>query len=310
MQKLKIGIFGVNRGMGNYESILMNDVEIVALCDKNQKMIDKAISRLGPVATYDDFDKFIEHDMDAVYIANYFPEHAPYAIKALERNIHVLSECTAAGTLAECVALVRAAEKSKAIYMLAENYPYMFFNQEMQRVYQSGELGKIMFAEGEYNHPVDPNDDGFVKNYYDSDKHWRLFNPRTYYLTHSLGPLMMATHSNPRRVTALPVFSLRDARSPVPDHVGNAAAIITTLNDDDSVYRVTGCARFGAHENSYRLACTKGQIENRRCDNKVSLQFNAWDVPEGRDPCPKNDKTVHIRLFPDVSDICRFLILP
>jgi len=51
--------------------------------------------------------------------------------------------------MGDAVALVRAAEKSDAIYMLAENYPYMKFNQEMRRVYQNGDLGKVLFAEGE-----------------------------------------------------------------------------------------------------------------------------------------------------------------
>ncbi len=32
--------------------------------------------------------------------------------------------------------------------MLAENYPFMLFNQEMKRVYNGGTLGKAVFAEG------------------------------------------------------------------------------------------------------------------------------------------------------------------
>ena len=45
-----------------------------------------------------------------------------------------------------------AAEKSKAKYMLLENYPFMLFNQEMKKIYEGGTLGKILYAEGEYNH--------------------------------------------------------------------------------------------------------------------------------------------------------------
>jgi hypothetical protein len=54
-----------------------------------------------------------------------------------------------------------------------------------------------------------------------------------------------------------------------------------TLNDDDSVFRVTGCAAFAAHENSYRLCGTKGQVENLRESNHILLRYNAWDAPEG-----------------------------
>ena len=283
MKKLKLGIFGMKRGGDNFESILSNNVEIVAVCDKNLDFCKRATGVFENCVAYDNFDDFIEHKMDAVYIANYFTEHAKYAIRALEKNIHVISECTAAETMADCVALIRAAEKSKALYMLGENYPYMPFNMEMQRVYQGGSLGKILFGEGEYNHPSGPDEKWAVSFYHDSEKHWRYYLPATYYLTHSLGPLMMATHSLPKRVTAMPVFSPEDDRYATASHVGDTAAIITCLNDDDSVFRITGCAGFGAHENSYRLACEKGQIENvRGLEGKIMLRYNNWDKPKNK----------------------------
>jgi hypothetical protein len=56
----------------------------------------------------------------------------------------------------------------------------------------------------------------------------------------------------------------------------------TTLNDDRSVFRITGCAAFGCHENSYRICGELGQIENvRGSGNKVMLNYNKWNVPEG-----------------------------
>ncbi len=285
MRKIRVGIFGMNRGYDNMNNILVNDGEIVAICDMNEKLLARAKERLGDVAAYTDFDSFIEHDMDAVYLANFFNEHAPYAIRALEKGIHVISECTANGTMAEGVALVRAAEKSGAIYMLAENYPYMLFNQEMRKVYAGGTLGKFFFGEGEYNHPVAATDAAFVQRYYTGLKHWRNYLPRTYYITHSLGPLMCATHSNPIRVMALPIYAPECSTHKLASVVADSAAIIMTQNDDDSVFRITGCAGFGAHENSYRLACEKGQIENvRGGGGRVMLRYNSWDVPEGKQP--------------------------
>lgn len=91
----------------------------------------------------------------AAHLCNCFHEHAPYAIKCMEKGISVLSECTTAGTLAEAVELCRVAEKTGAMYMLSENYPFMLFNQEMRKIFRGGSLGKLLFAEGEYNHPSD-----------------------------------------------------------------------------------------------------------------------------------------------------------
>ena len=39
-------------------------------------------------------------------------QHAPFAIKAMEAELDVVSECTAAGTLTACVELVEAAERT------------------------------------------------------------------------------------------------------------------------------------------------------------------------------------------------------
>ena len=281
---IKMGIFGGYRGSTFYNCILANNAEIVAVCDFNVKYANKAKEMLGgDVAVYTAFDEFIEHEgLEAILLSNYFHEHAPYAIRALEKGIHVLSECTSNSTMAQGVELVRAAEKSSAIYMISENYPFMAFNQEMRRVYRGGSLGKILYAEGEYNHPLDPNDDDYAIELCPTSKHWRYNLPRTYYITHSLAPLMYITGARPKRVTALPVFDpIRSDSNGLSRGVPERAAIITTLNDDASVYRVTGCASFGAHENSYRICCEEGQMENLRDGTgRVLLNYNAWSVPE------------------------------
>lgn len=284
MKTIRIGIFGVRRGSDFFKSILYNGGEIVAICEKNQERVEGALKQLGDrVAVYDDFDKFIEHPMDAVLLANYFHEHAEYAIKCLEKNIHVLSECTSNATMAEGVALVRAAEKSNAYYMLAENYPFMLFNREMKRVYDGGTLGKVLYAEGEYNHAGNVYSPVGVKDTFDSLKHWRMFLPRTYYLTHSLGPLMYTTGSNPIRVTAMPIQFDPPTDSCRAGYVNEKAAIITCLNDDRSVFKITGHASLGASDNSYRICGDRGQIENVRGSHGwVMLRYNDWQIPEGK----------------------------
>ena len=283
MDKIRIGVFGGGRGSNFYDCIMQNNGEIVAVCDKKEERLEKAKEKLGDsVALYKSFDEFINHPMDAVLVANYFHEHAEYAIRLLEKNIHVLSECTSNSTMADGVRLVRAAEKSKAIYMLCENYPFMLFNQEIKKVYESGSLGKVLYAEGEYNHPGDPTSTANKKDLFDDVNHWRNTLPRTYYITHSLAPIMRATGSMPVRVTALPVFCPPGPEACTASTVGDKLAVISCLNDDDSVFRVFGHATFGGHENSYRVCGTKGQIENLRgFTDTVSILYNEWNIPEG-----------------------------
>ena len=281
MEKIRLGVFGLGRGRSLFASMLAAGAEIVAVCEKDERRIEEALKIAPEIAVYRNFDEFIEHPMDAVMLCNYFNEHAEYAVRCLERNIHVLSETTSNTTMADGVKLVRAAEKSKAFYMIAENYPFMVFNQEMRRVYRGGSLGHVLFAEGEYNHPLNPNNMAEVVKLRPSPEHWRNNIPRTYYITHSLAPLMYITGQRPVRVSAMPVYGYEeDVTNPLNVH--DRAAVITTLNDDRSVFRITGCAAFGCHENSYRICGELGQIENvRGSGNKVMLNYNKWNVPEG-----------------------------
>ena len=283
MEKIRVGIFGLRRGSYFIDEIIYNGGEIAAVCEKDTEYLETIKDKIQGAAVYTDFDEFLKHPMDAVVLANFFPEHAEYAIKCLEKNINVLSECTSNGTMAEGVRLCEAAEKSDAIYMLAENYPFMDFNREMKRVYEGGTLGKIYYAEGEYNHPIDWYDTNTVLSVRPYEKHWRNFLPRSYYITHSLAPIMSATGVFPKRVTAMPVYDPLPADCPTASHVADVAAIVSILNNDGSVFRVTGCAAFGAHGNSYRLCCEKGQIENVRGTDKVMLRYNGWQIPEGRE---------------------------
>ncbi len=286
MKKLKIGLFGAGvRGRSLVPSFMLLGCEIVAVCDFRPECLQEIKKTVGEdVAYYDSFDAFIEHKMDAVILANYFHEHAPYAIRLMEKGIHIFSECISNGTMGEGVALARAWDKNPVVYMLAENYPQMIFNREIKRVCDEGTLGKLMYAEGEYNHPGSPGDVDFMKAYNYFPEHWRNYLPRTYYITHSLGPIMYATGATPKRVTAFSIYAPNFSDFPTASRNGDRAAVITTQNDDGSVFRITGCAAYGAHHNAYRVCGLNGQIENLRgMGNKVMLRYNAWSKPEDKE---------------------------
>jgi len=282
MKKIKMGIFGIHRGANFYDNILVNNAEVVAVCDAMESRLEEAKEHLGKdLATYTNFDDFLNHEgLEAIFLCNYFHEHASYAIRALEKNIHVLSECVSNATMAEGVALMRAVQKSKAIYMLAENYPFSTTNQEMRRLYRSGILGKILYAEGEYNHPEDPDNPITVETLRPYLNHWRNYLPRTYYVTHALAPLIYITGGMPVRITAMPVYSPETRDGLKGLYVGDQAAIITCLNDNNSVYRVGGHSGFGAHNTSVRICCEDGQAERIRGTEDLLLRYNYWNVPE------------------------------
>ena len=169
-------------------------MELVAVCERDDRRREAA-NALG-ATTYREVEPFLGHGMDAVILVNDFDEHAPVAIRALERGLSVLSETAACRTLAEGVALIEAAERSAGIYMFAENYPYMPLTREMRRRYQAGDIGEVRYAEAEYlDEPAD------LASMVNDRAHWRARTPATYYCTHSLAPVAAITGTRPVHVS-------------------------------------------------------------------------------------------------------------
>ena len=82
---LRFGIMGAGRGSNFIESLKAAGAEVVALCDQNEKKIAKVLEDYPELEghTFADYDEFLKADMDGIILANYFCEHAPFAIKAL-----------------------------------------------------------------------------------------------------------------------------------------------------------------------------------------------------------------------------------
>ena len=257
-QEIKVGVVGVRRG----ESFIKGatgavGMRLTAICDTWEERLAAAGRNYG-VATFTDYDAFLDSGLDAVILANYFHEHAPFAVRALEAGKHVLSETAANGTLADGVALCRAVERSGCIYMLAENYCYTLFSQEMRRLYQTGEIGRVTYAEGEYNHPMAPE---ARLRLAPGEDHWRNRIPSTYYCTHALAPLVYITGSMPRMVNGLSISAPEVEEETV--RRGDAGSVILCRTDDGAVFRIFGLSLPG-HSNWYRVHGTGGAMEIAR----------------------------------------------
>lgn len=278
-RKAKIGIFGCGRGRDHIQSLnVLDNAEVVAICDKNETLLYETKEKFcgENTKTFTDFDEFIKEDMDGIVLVNYFHEHTPFAIKAMERGIAVCSETTPASTMKECVELVRAVERTGGKYMFGENYPFMIANEEIKRIYESGTLGRVLYAQGEYCHTMSP---GELKVKPES-KHWRAWEPKSYYLTHSLGPLMYITGEMPVSVNCRTVFA-PDIFEGSGRQCADAVSVMICKTESGAILQTTGHALLPPHGNWYRISCTKGGAEVVRGDEgKVRVGYNWWDRPE------------------------------
>ncbi|MBR3943207.1 MAG: Gfo/Idh/MocA family oxidoreductase, partial [Clostridia bacterium] len=138
MKKVKIGVLGGYRGASMINYCKRSDnAEVVAICDNNPEVLEaqKDAAKDFDITFYDNFDAFIKHDMDAVVLANYANEHAPFAIRCLKRGLHVFSEVLPVQNMKEAVELVEAVEEGGLVYAYGENYCYMPAPSEMKKLY-------------------------------------------------------------------------------------------------------------------------------------------------------------------------------
>lgn len=276
---IRVGVIGVGRGQSFMRQAALTGMQLVAICDVWEEKL-REVGQSLLVTTYTDYDRFLEHDMDAVVLANYCHQHAPFAIKALRAGKHVLSECMPSSTMAESVALCRAVEASGRVYMLAENYPYNAANHELRRLYAAGEIGRVTYAEGEYQHA---GEEGWRASISPGLKHWRNWLPPTYYCTHALAPLMVITDTMPVSVNALSIVE-EPVQSPHTTRVSDAGFVLLCRMANGAVFRLLGLMLSSIHRVRYEIHGERGLIGTAEQDGwgMVKVHHESWLRGEGQ----------------------------
>lgn len=296
MQKtVKLGVLGVNRGRTMMQYCQLDRrVKLTAVCDQNKEQLQKTKNTLHDesIAFYDRFEDLLSSDVDAVVLANYANEHAPFAVQCLTHGKHVLSEVLPAQNFAEAVALVDAAETSGKIYDYAENYCYLPATREMRRLYRSGALGAFEYGEGEYLHNCEP---AWHSITYGDPAHWRNNMSAFFYCTHSIGPLIHISGLKPVKVTGFEMpFNNRMAR--MGAKAGWGSVIMITLENGAVLKCLQGV---GPSKNSvwFSVYGSLGTAESRRetADGKHDVYCDL-DVYEGENAAHKRAYTPKDRL--------------
>ena len=264
MEKLKIGVFGGCRGK-TMMSILMHHPEatLVAVCDKVEKLLNEikndAADKGLDVATYTSFDEFIKHDMDAVVLANYADEHAVYAIKCLKAGKHVLSEVLPCETMAQAVELIETVEETGLVYAYAENYCYMKHAFEMWQRYKKGDIGEIMYGEGEYIHDCASI---WPQITYGERDHWRNRMHANFYCTHSVGPLLTICGLRPVKVVGFECIP-QETMTELGTYRG-AGIEMVTLENGAVLKSIHGDLKREPSSINYEVYGQKGMMESGR----------------------------------------------
>ncbi len=190
-----------------------DDVSIPAICDIDQRMIDRTLRILkrngkeDPAVYSDgdeDFLKLVDRDdIDAVIVATPWEWHHPMAIAAMKQGKHVGLEVPAALTVEECWDLVNISERTRTECMILENVCYYRPVMALLNMVREGIFGELLHCQCGYQHDlrevkfndgkqaygggVEFGDNGF------SESKWRTQHSvdrnGDLYPTHGVGPI-------------------------------------------------------------------------------------------------------------------------
>jgi len=234
--KVRLGFIGVGlRGQNHLDLALRrNDVEVVAICDIQQQMIDRSkelirksgkpmpqVIQEGPYG----YKKLLENSgIDAVIIATPWEWHTVMCLDAMRARKYVGCEVITGMTLDECWQLVHTSQQTGMPLMMLENVCYRRDVMAILNMVRQNVFGELIHLQGGYQHDLrnikfnnGKGDDGIGAEFGEkgfSEASWRTLHSVNrdgdLYPTHGIGPLAMMTNINRgNRFTELVSYSTK-----------------------------------------------------------------------------------------------------
>ena len=149
-EKINIAMIGVGgQGLSRLKEALQNGVNIVALCDVDEKMMAAArqatAATLGHRNTYVDFRKMLEAEksLDGVIIATPDHWHAPVCQAAFDVGKHIFCEKPLAHAISEVRALRHRAARSKVVTQMGNQGSATESMRRGIELIQGGAIGQV-----------------------------------------------------------------------------------------------------------------------------------------------------------------------
>ncbi|WP_224994357.1 Gfo/Idh/MocA family protein [Cesiribacter sp. SM1] len=233
-RKARLGFIGVGlRGQHHLQLALQrDDVEVLAICDVQQRMIDMSkdlIKKSGkrmPLVIMEGpygYRRLLENkDIDAVIISTPWKWHAEMCIDSMNAKKYVGCEVMVGTTVEECWQVVHAAERTGMPLMMLENVCYRRDVMAVLNMVRQNLFGEIVHVQGGYQHDLREVKFNDGKQPYGggvefgegafSEAQWRtqhsVHRDGDLYPTHGIGPVaMMIDINRGNRFTELVSYS-------------------------------------------------------------------------------------------------------
>lgn len=147
--KLRLAFIGVGgRGGGNLREVASHGDEVVALCDVDQRHLDRAAERFPQARTYRDFRELNTEldDLDAVVISVPEHTHASATLPALRAGKHVYCEKPLTHNIVEARLIADAARSAGVVTQMGTQIHASANYRRVVELIQSGAIGPVSEA--------------------------------------------------------------------------------------------------------------------------------------------------------------------
>lgn len=145
MEPLRLGLVGLgNMGRSHLEKEQgLDEARIVAVADVAHRAVDEARERYG-VRGFSSPEELIDADeVEAVLIATPHPFHAPIAIRAAERGLHVLTEKPIAVAVSEADRMIEACQRAGVQLGVMFQLRTDPIHRQAREIVESGAIGEL-----------------------------------------------------------------------------------------------------------------------------------------------------------------------
>lgn len=155
MNKVKVALVGAgniaNTHLEGYSKI-PEEAEIYAICDINEKVLNRTADRFDIRRRYTDEDTMLRElpELDAVDVCVWNCNHAQCAIKALNAGKHVLCEKPMAYNAAQAQEMKECAEKNGKLLMIGFSMRFTDTCRVAKDFVDNGYLGEIYYSKAIY----------------------------------------------------------------------------------------------------------------------------------------------------------------
>ena len=282
-KQVKIGIVGLGpRGRLSWMKNLLRikTCRVTALCDQVDALVGQAYREAGDpdVACFSDYGEMLaKANIDAVAIVTAPHDQPDLICRAMEAGKHACCEVSLTYDMDDLWRVVVAVERSGMKFQMAEQVMYHPFVRAWRQLVEGGELGHVIFAQGQYLHGMTPDrfwvdsETGERVHLDDVSRHsraaksrmWNWFPHPILYMATDLGPILTVLQDRVTRVTCMATRPQSYYYKGIPASDIEVALMHT---ENDTIIRMAVGFTYATPRDHHwwHLEGTKGKVETAR----------------------------------------------